>query len=183
MKDIGSRLIGLESGNTHADALRLLLEIAVQAVKAQEGSILLLDENSQELVFLMTGGDLLSEFTLRGQRLKVGEGLTGQAAKTGDIQVGAPTLRTVTQPDHHNFKAPTQIIAAPMFSGSLVVGAITAASYEPDRRFVSDDKVVFKRLAAVAGIIVSDRKHTWQGDDPLLGLSSGPSASQGTVWW
>jgi len=183
MKDIDARLIGLESGNTHADALRLVLEIAIQAVKAQEGSILILEAQSQELVFLMTGGDLLSEFTLRGQRLKVGQGLTGQAAMTGEVQVGAPTLRTISQPDHHDFKAPSQIIAAPMFAGSLIVGAITAASYEAQRRFSIDDKVIFKRLAGVAGIIVSDRKHTWQGDDPLLGLTSGPNASQSTVWW
>lgn len=183
MNDLHSRLIGLQSGDRHLDALRILLEVAVQTLGVEEGSILLLDAKTQELVFLMTGGDLLSEWTLKGQRVKVGEGLTGLAAKTGEVQAGAPTFRAVQQPDHHDFKAPTQIIAAPMLAGNLTVGAITAASYQPNRAFSGDDKILFKRLAGIAGIVISDRKRSCTDDDPLLGLpTAAEKKASDTVW-
>jgi hypothetical protein len=49
--------------------LLLLIQLAVEMVGADEGSILVLDESTQELVFAMTVGDSNSEQKLRGQRV------------------------------------------------------------------------------------------------------------------
>jgi hypothetical protein len=165
------------------DALRIILELGVQAVGVQEGSVLILDAPAQELVFLMTGGDILSEGTLKGQRVRVGDGLTGMAARTGEIQVGVPAYRAVHQPAHHNYKPPTQIIAAPMAAEKSIVGVLTAASYVPGCRFSNDEVRMFQRIAALAGIVVAERKHSWSGDGPLFGLPAACTGSQEVAWW
>lgn len=183
MNDPFTRLTGIPSEDPHVDALRLVLELGVESAGAQEGSVLILDARSQELIFLMTGGDMLSEATLTGQRVRVGEGLTGMAAKTGDIQIGAPVLRSVAQPAHHQFKAPTQIIAAPMLAGRSVVGVLTAASYVPDRRFSNDEVRLFGRFASMGAIIVAEHRHTRSADGSSLALADAKAGSKEIAWW
>ena len=58
--------------------------------------LLVLDRNQEpprELVFAMTVGSGGSEDTLAGQRVPVGEGLTGLAALTHEVQIGVPTIQ------------------------------------------------------------------------------------------
>lgn len=183
MNNTFARLMGSASEDRHIDALRIVLEMGIHSVDVEEGSLLIHDTLTQDLVFLMTGGDMLSESTLKGQRVRIGEGLTGLAAKTGAVQVGAPVLKTVSQPAHHQYKAPTQIIAAPMFAADAVIGVLTAASYVPERRFSKDEAVLFERMASLAGLIVAQRRQSRSGDEPLYGLTTPRAGSREIEWW
>lgn len=152
-----ARVLDLPIDDVYEDALRIAVELGIHTVDAEEGSLLVLDESTRELVFAMTAGDMLSESALRGQHVPVGHGLTGLAALTGEIQVGAPTHASVQHPEHRDEQSPCYLIAAPMFAGKHLVGVLTAATYRPERQFSADKIRIFGRIAALAGVVVAER--------------------------
>jgi len=134
--------------------LRLLIELGAQVVSAQEGSLLVYDPAKNDLVFAMTVG---GADTLIGQRVPLDKGLTGLAAATREVQIGAPTFMGVKQGEERA-KGPSGVIAAPMLVADELVGVITAVTFEPERRFTSKDGDLYGRLAAVAGVVVQQRR-------------------------
>lgn len=149
-------LLKLPSNNMREDALRLAVELGVQTVDADEGSLLVLDESTRELVFAMTVGDNRSETVLVGQRVPMGQGLTGLAALTGEVQVGVPSYAAIQQSSHRDDSGPRYLIAAPMFAHDRLVGILTAASFRHERQFSPEDVRLFGRVAALAGIVVAE---------------------------
>ena len=84
--------LGITHESPEEKVLTLLIEIGNQFVDAQAGSILLVDEANNELVFAMTVGHGAPEDILLGQRVPIGKGLVGLAAQTHQVQIGAPTF-------------------------------------------------------------------------------------------
>ena len=150
--------------------LRLLIELGAQVVSAQEGSLLVYDPAKNDLVFAMTVG---GADTLIGQRVPLDKGLTGLAAATREVQIGAPTFRDVKQSIERRGSEPEAVIAAPMLVNDELVGVITAVSYAPGKRFVGRDAELYARIAAVAGLVVQQRQQL----DAARALSSGQSES------
>jgi len=140
-----------------AHVLRLLVELGVQCVHADEGSLLVLDKEKEDLVFCMTAGS--SESTLIGQRVPLGEGLTGLAAVTHEVQIGSATFDGVTQTEEHSgSRAPHDLIAAPMLAAGELVGVVTAVNFGPERHFSGEHAQLFGRIAAVAGLVIQQRQ-------------------------
>jgi hypothetical protein len=172
--------------------LRLLIELGAQVVNAQEGSLLVYDPEKNDLVFAMTVG---GADTLVGQRVPLDKGLTGLAAATREVQIGAPTFMGVKQGDAHA-AGPSGVIAAPMLVADDLVGVITAVTFEQGKRFSSKDGELYGRLAAVAGVVVQQRRqlktiedqarsgvvtgdeveHRIAGSLAAIGKNGGPSA-------
>jgi GAF domain-containing protein len=152
--------LGISAGSSEESVLRLLIELGAQVVGAAEGSLLVVDAKSSELVFAMTVGSAAAEQKLVGQRVPLGEGLVGLAAQTQEVQIGAPKLDL---PGAARAKGvgrgqPTAVLAAPMLIGDRLVGVITAVSFEQDKRFGSTDAMLYGRLAAVAGVVVDQQR-------------------------
>ena len=145
--------------------LRLLIQLGAQVVNAQEGSLLVYDPEKNDLVFAMTVG---GADTLMGQRVPLDKGLTGLAAATREVQIGAPTFMGVKQGDGHA-TGPSGVIAAPMLVADDLVGVITAVTFEPGRRFSSNDGELYGRLAAVAGVVVQQRRQLKTIEDQAKG--------------
>lgn len=138
--------------------LRLLIELGIQVVGAEEGSLLVLDEAAGDLVFAMTVGSKTSEQALAGQRVPLGQGITGLAAATREVQLGAPKFSQVQQArDRSETEGPQSVIAAPMIVGESVVGVITAVTFAQGKRFGSREAELYGKLAAVAGVVVQQR--------------------------
>jgi GAF domain-containing protein len=148
--------LGITGTGQEGMILRLLIELGAQVVGAEEGSLLVLDEKRQELVFAMTIGSQLSEKALIGQRVPLGKGITGLAAQT---QIGAPTFRA-RQAKGHTAAAtqPQAILAAPMLIADQLIGVLTAVSFAPGKRFTSADALLYGRIAAVAGVVVNQSR-------------------------
>jgi GAF domain-containing protein len=147
--------------------LRLLIELGIQVVGADEGSLLVLDEAAGALVFAMTVGGRGSEDALKGQRVPLGQGLTGLAAATHEVQLGSPTYSQVQQArEGGQTEGPQAVIAAPMLVADNVVGVITAVSFAQGKRFGSKEADLYARVAAVAGVVVQQRHriNTLQGE-------------------
>lgn len=151
--------LGISSRSQEAAVLRLIVELGAQFVGAQEGSLLVLDEKHNDLVFAMTIGDTVSERTLIGQRVPIGAGITGLAAQTREVQIGAPTFGT-RQAKRHSAKRnqPQAVLAAPMLIADQLIGVITAVRFTPGQPFTSADALLYGRLAAVAGVVVDQAR-------------------------
>ena len=144
-------LLGRTDPRHETSVLSLLIQLGAQFVNATEGSLLVLDGDSGELVFAMTVGDEAEE-ALIGQRVPVGRGITGLAAQTREVQIGAPTFGT------DQTEEPKSVLAAPMLIKDELIGVLTAVSFDRDKRFTADDAVLYGRIAAVAGLVVQQRR-------------------------
>lgn len=151
--------LGIASKTPEEAVLRLLIELGAQFVGAEEGSLLVLDEKKKDLVFAMTIGNAASEKTLVGQRVPIGKGITGLAAQTREVQIGAPTFGT-RQAKRRGAQAepPKSVLAAPMLAGDRLVGVLTAVSFRPGKLFNSNDALLYARVAAVAGVVVEQSR-------------------------
>lgn len=146
--------LGVSGTSQEGRVLRLLIELGAQVVGAAEGSLLVLDEKRQELVFAMTIGSRSSEKVLIGQRVPLGKGITGLAAQTHEVQIGAPTFRTRQASRRAAADQPEAVLAAPMLIADRLIGVLTAVSFEAGKRFTSADALLYGRIAAVAGVVV-----------------------------
>jgi len=148
--ELMERYLGVLPGSGEDDVLRLTVEAGVRAVGGDEGSLLIFDPETDELVFVMTYGG--SEGVLAGQRFPIGEGITGLAAASGEVQIGAPKYKDVAQSE--TMGDIRSVIAAPMKLGDKLMGVITAISTRPDKRFTLADGQLYACLATVAALIV-----------------------------
>jgi len=152
MKSVLSAYLGLSHASPEEQVLRLLVELGTQFVQADEGSLLILDENTKELVFAMTTGDDVSQEHLLGRRVPLGKGITGLAAQTHEVQIGSPTFGTGQETD------PKSVLAAPMLIGDHLIGVITAVRLAGEKRFTSGDATLYARIATVAGVVVEQQQ-------------------------
>lgn len=155
-----SKYMGILPQTPEEHVLRLLIDTGAQFVNAEEGALLVLDEESNELLFVMTTSGAESEKSLIGQRVPLGKGLTGLAATTREVQIGAPTYKDIkqTEADGDERANPNSVIAAPMLIGDTLVGILTAVSFKPDKRFTSKDALLYGRIASIAGLVVDQRR-------------------------
>jgi len=158
------RYFGILEESREARLLRLLLESVVQAVGGEEGSLLVHDAAAGDLRFAMTVGDRASEEKLLGQHVPLGEGITGLAAATFEVQTGAPTFHNVQQTDVKS-SGPEAVIAAPMVSNDQLLGVITSVSFKPGKRFDSSDARLCGRLATVAAVMIEQHMKLAQRDE------------------
>ncbi len=116
--------------NVHTDLLNLLdriLQSALTSIGATDGSLLLLDDNTRELVFVVVHGAV--EHSLVGYRIAPGTGVAGwvakhkEAAMVPNVQQDSRFSHTVDQ----TFQFQTQsLICVPIIHGGEVLGVIQA---------------------------------------------------------
>ena len=152
--------LGIAPRTSEEAVLRLLVDLGRQYAGAEEGSLLVLDPKTKELVFAMTSGDRQSEKTLVGQRVPAGRGLAGLAVAMREVQAGAPTFRDLRQRKRKGAadRQPSAVLAAPMLVRDEVIGVLTAAAFGPGRRFTRDHAAFYGKIAAVAGVVVDQQQ-------------------------
>jgi GAF domain-containing protein len=148
---------GILPESPDAGLLRLLLKTAVDAVDAAEGSLLLCDRATNDLYFAMTVGDPGREQQLIGERVPVGKGVVQLAVATQEVQTGAPTFRDIEQTERET-GGPDAVIAAPLITGSEVIGVITAVTFEPGRRFGGEEAKLYGGLATIAAVLIEQHQ-------------------------
>lgn len=143
------------------EALLPLLEStfgkALRLLNAPDGSLLLLDEDTNELVFVLVRGSLASD--LKDYRVPASEGIAGwvvenrKAALVRDVRRDARFSDTVDSA----FKFRTQsIAAAPLIGDGKVFGLIEALNQPGDDPFSDTDLALLGLLCRFAGEILAD---------------------------
>lgn len=143
-----------------AELLPMLRETLLRALKllnAPDGSLLLLDEQQGELVFMMVHGSLAADLT--GFRIPADSGIAGWVVKNAQ-----PCLvRDARRDDRFShmideeFKFKTQsIAAAPMIGDRKVYGVIEALNQPGNEPFSESDLGLLALLCRAAGEALAD---------------------------
>jgi GAF domain-containing protein len=146
---------------TSDDALMPMLETtfakALGILNAPDGSLMLLDEDTQELVFILVRGALAGD--LKGYRVAAGDGIAGwvinhrQATLVRDVRRDPRFSEAVDAA----FKFRTQsIAAAPLLGDGKVYGLIEALNQPGDEPFSDSDLALLSLLCRFAGELLAD---------------------------
>jgi len=145
--------LNLPADRKAGEILRLLIEIGLEMLHADQGSLLLYDPAAGNLVFAMTAGG--GNEALIGQRLAVGSGISGMAAQSGELQIGAKDRMLRLAGDGE----PNTVIAAPILAhNDDLLGVMTLVSFDPERFFTLKEGEFYLKLAAVAGVVIDQQK-------------------------
>jgi len=139
-----------------AELMELLSEVlgnALQTISASDGSLLVLDEDSNELVFVITQGKAVTE-QLAWQRLPPGEGIAGWVAKNrrativNDAQVDD---RFYPAMDRETGFKTQSVLAAPIIGGGRVLGVIEMLNKQGDKLFSVGDQTLLTLMCRFSG--------------------------------
>ena len=134
--------------------LEQLISIGIRILNAQEGSLLLADEKQGFLTFAMQVG---KEQKLVGKTVPIGEGITGMAALTRDVQ----SASAVTGGNFFYVKEagmPTSVLAAPMLTEDELIGVITAVSFDKKHTFSVEDCSTYGMFANIAAALIKQQQ-------------------------
>jgi GAF domain-containing protein len=151
------RHLGIRPTSTTEATLRMLIWTSLQLTGAQEGSLLVLDRSGNELRFAMTVGNEESEATLLDQPVPLGAGISGLAAASREVQIGAPKYRDIKQSQKIGTD-PEAVIAAPILAGDELLGVLTCVSFEPGKRFGTEQGRLYGGFAVIAGVVIDQER-------------------------
>lgn|SRR5689334_23099460 len=143
------------------EALMPMLEAtfskALSLLNAPDGSLMLLDEETQELVFILVRGALAAD--LKGYRVSAKEGIAGWVINHRE----ATLVRNVRRDPRFSeavdaaFKFRTQsIAAAPLIGDGKIYGLIEALNQPGDEPFSDSDLALLRLLCRFAGEMLAD---------------------------
>ena len=135
------------------ELLHGVLRNALQTIGASDGSLLVLDEDSNELVFVITHGDIANE-QLSWRRLPRREGIAGWVASNRRA-----TIVNDAQADDRFYPAmdrdlgfKTQsVLAAPFIGGGRVLGVIEILNKRNGKLFSVGDQTLLTLMCRFAG--------------------------------
>ncbi len=147
----------IENINSNTNIFRLIHEVltsALDAVDSENGSLLLLDEETGELVFVEVLGAAREK--LLNYRLPKGVGVAGWVVKNRQAMLVEDSRREplfTPMVDQYTGLDTQSLICIPLTEGERCLGAIEVVNTRSGRPFIESDKEVMDligRLAAVA---------------------------------
>jgi signal transduction histidine kinase len=136
------------------DVLNRAVELTMTAIAAEEVSIWLIDERTNELVLEVARG--LDE-TIQGMCLSVSETMAGQVIRTGK------PARAHRQNGNDQIKVKTgylveAVIYVPLTVAGVPIGVLSAAHHEIGQRFSERDQIVLGYIADFTAVAVQNAR-------------------------
>ncbi|MBA4380847.1 MAG: hypothetical protein C0393_09290, partial [Anaerolinea sp.] len=139
--------------------LQNILESAVGILNCEAGSLFLVDEHSDEMIFKVTVGPVAAD--LIGQRMPAGSGIVGKA-----VQTRAPVLVNNVQAASSWFSATDQdtgfvtraVLAVPLQIKERVIGALEVINRKDGRPLVEEDQNLLAAFAGQAAVAIENAK-------------------------
>ena len=139
--------------------LQNILENAVGILNCEAGSLLLVDDQTSDLIFKATTGPVASN--LIGQRLPVGTGIVGRA-----VQTRAPVIENEEHQTSARFKgidqqtgfASRSLLAVPLQAKDHVTGVIEVINRRDGLPFVQDDQNLLTAFAGQAAVAIENAR-------------------------
>jgi len=141
---------------SHDDLFKLLDEILYQAlviIKTAHGSLLLVDDETDELVFVMVHGEFRE--TLQNYRMSIDQGIAGWVARHGEpIIVNDANLDPRFYADvDHTFGLTTQkLLAVPLIDRNHTLGVIELVNKQDGSDFTESDATILSLLGIIAAM-------------------------------
>lgn len=139
--------------------LKIVLKLAAQVVQAETGSVLLLDEKTNELVFDIALGEAGKE--LKTIRLKLGEGIAGWVAKENKpLIVNDPSSdpRWTRRADDKTKFVTRSILCVPMVYQDKLLGVVQAINRKDANGFSQEDLIVLEAFAAQTAVAIQNAR-------------------------
>ena len=149
----------LNSTLDHKEVRRRAMEAATQLMKAEVGSLLLIDEEKRQLCFEVALGD--QEETIKKITLNIGEGIAGWVAENGDpLIVNAPEKdsRFFRGVDERTEFKTRNIICVPVKVKEKTIGVLEAINKKEGEDFDEEDVSLFTSLADQVAIALDNAR-------------------------
>jgi GAF domain-containing protein len=146
--------------------LHQILDNAMHILKAEGGSLALLDTDTQELVFVVVHGDLKDK--LQGYRMKGDAGIAGWVATNrGPLIVNNPRqdTRFYSQVDETFNFFTRSILCVPLITRSKLVGVIQLLNKTNSQQFNDTDVTLLSILSHVAATALEDMRLELEAQD------------------
>lgn len=149
----------LKTIQPNTDVMALMdhvLHTALKSIGASDGSILLVDEEHQELYFAVVEGQVRNK--LQGHRIPAGTGLAGWVVKNNKPII-VPNVNT--DPRFYaaidkNFQFKTRsLICVPLSYEGRMLGVLQAINKTGEREFNDDDLTLLNLVALLAAIALA----------------------------
>ena len=139
--------------------LHNILENAVNILNCEAGTLFLMDEQTDELIFRVTVGPVASN--LLGQRLPAGTGIVGRA-----VQSRAPVIENDGQRSSSRYDGSDKqtgftsrsLLAVPMQIKDRVLGVIEVINRRDGLPFVADDQNLLTAFAGQAAVAIENAR-------------------------
>ena len=141
---------------THSHVLEMVVTTAAQVISAQSGSLYLIDEKAQDLVFEVAIGPAGQE--VKKFRVPLGHGIAGMVALTGQ-----PMAIADAEQDEHfaidiatavNY-IPKSILCVPLFYDDRVIGALELLDKIDAKAFDLTDMQTLGLFANIAAVAIA----------------------------
>lgn len=135
--------------------LKRIVGAAMQLLEAQGSSLLMLLEGSGELVFQVVDGAVSQK--LVGRRLKIGQGISGWVAQTGEAALVNDVQhdpRFSSESDASTGFHTESLLCAPMQLQGRLLGVLTVVNKAGPAAFEPKDLKWLKALAALAAVAI-----------------------------
>lgn len=173
--------LGLQDPRSVRFALDQLVRAGLGVLGADQGSLLLAEPRARRLRFAMVVDARdgtppgAPGSALVGSTVPYGEGITGMAALTHDVQSasaadGASFYRV------RGDGSPPAVLAAPLLSGERLLGVLTAVSFDPRKVFSPADARLYGIFANLAAVVVDQQRRL-----DLLAASKSPPPEDAAV--
>ncbi len=163
----------------HTNVMSLLervLSSALLSIGASDGSLMLLDEATQELVFAVVHGQVKN--SLVGHRIPLGLGIAGWVAiqkepvVVEDVQQDPRFLSSVDQ----TFRFQTRsMVCVPVTAGDRVLGVLQALNKFEQRPFNQSDLTMMRVAAQLASTAITRAEAAVAAQDALAAQGMAPS--------
>ena len=143
-----------------------ILQAALNSIQAEDGSLLLVDEETKELSFVVVHGSVRTK--LVGHRIPLGVGLAGWVAQHAESVI-VPNAQTdprfspgVDQAFH--FRTRSMICVPIVFTGR-VLGVIQALNKTNHKEFVNGDLLMLNVVAQLAAAAIARAESVLLGEE------------------
>ncbi|MBP1932274.1 PP2C family protein-serine/threonine phosphatase [Ammoniphilus resinae] len=147
--------IGLELSSTiqRKDLLQIIMKTAAKTMNAEGSSIILVDEERDELYFEVAIGEKNEE--IREIRLKIGEGIAGWVAKTGESILIPDAAKDPRWSNRVSTKVnvPTRnMICVPVITNGKTLGVLQVINKKGNKSFNQRDLRLLEMIASPTAI-------------------------------
>jgi len=139
--------------------LKRVMETAISLMKAETGSLMLVDEEKGELNFQVILGE--GEATLEKLSLKIGDGIAGWVAREGKpLIVNDTSIESRFDPkiDKITGYATKSIICVPLIVRGRVVGVIEVLNKKEENGFTKKDLSLLQMFSSLAALLMENSR-------------------------
>jgi len=167
----------LDSEADHAELLRTIVEVARGIFGAKASSVMLYDEDADELVFEAVVGE--GEDELLGRRIPSDTGVAGWVLSSQEplvIEDVAADPRFAKDVAQDTGYVPTGLMAAPLIRGESAIGVLSVLDRPSDARFSLEEMDVLSLFATQAALALDLLRRSRMASEALTGDEEGPLA-------